>query len=90
MTDPNMRWLREELASKNIDFEVDDSDEFEDDVSTHVEQTILDGIEVRYAWYRDYDDRKRGVSVGWPAFLECQIGDHEPFAATVDEIVSLL
>ncbi len=90
---PNMAWLRDELRKAGIDYEIDDSeDETYEGFTIHVERTsfVANGEEtfvVTYGWSRDADWEKRGLSVGYPAYLECVVGDGRPLMVSVGDIM---
>lgn len=91
---PNMTWLREELLKRGFGYEVDDSeDETVDGFVLHVDRTILQSrggseVTVIYVWSRNEDGEREGLSAGYPAYLECQVGDEEPFIASVDDVIA--
>ena len=94
---PNMRDLRESLDGMGIPYDTDDGEEIieDEDFLTHCERTGFtsksgDWVSVLYSWTRDWDERKRGASMGWPAYLECKVGDAMPRIMDVDEIMELV
>ena len=91
---PNMTWLREELLKLGFGYEIDDSeDETADGFVLHVDRTILQSrggreITVIYVWSRNEDGEREGLSIGYPAFLECRVGDDEQFIASVQDVIA--
>jgi len=79
---PQTTELREGLDRLGIPYETSDAEGWVDldewtEVFAHHEQTdFIHGdriYTVTYHWDRDADERKMGRSLGWPAFMECEV-----------------
>lgn len=83
------RRLRESLSLAGIEFEPDDIESTDDYGTTiHAERTIFEAKgeihEAEYAWTSDADERKKGLSLGYPAYMEL-----DGSIVTVEEVMGV-